>query len=339
MRALAARRPLGGPEIAAELPEAALVAAVPSMLPSGWICGVDDVTPNTAHLYTRSRAHCAALEVDVGRGCFAVRDLEAGARELSARHGARVILWDEWDTIFFVELEAGAPTARLERSHAGDYHGIEWRAIVGGAVPPPFPAELMPLFEAWRDAEFVEGLRRWQHGTRRTRGERVAQIFRRYLTREASPALRAVVRAALRRARSSGSALLKGFGRLLWRRTGDGSAVAVRPARSLLRFFDGGGGLAIDFSHLESRLGAGAVAQAERDLEEALTAARDATCDVVIPGMLCITTRRTPAIVAKNPRDGAAFTVPGHLLPFFIFEDDVPAVAAHAPAAHASTRA
>jgi len=340
MRPLAARRPLGGPEIAAELPLAALVAAVPSMLPAGWICGVDDVTPNTAHLYARPRERCAALEVDVGRGNFAVRDLEAGARELSGRHGARVILWDEWDTIFFVELDAGAATARLERSHTGDYHGLEWRAIAAGAAPPPFPAELMPLFEAWRDAEFVEGLRRWQHGSRRSRGERVAQIFRRYLTREPSPALRAVARAALRRARSSGSALLKGFGRLLWRRTGDGSAVVVRPARSLLRFFDGGGGgLAIDFSHLETRLGAAAVAQAERDLEEALIAARDASCDVVLPGLLCITTRRTPAFAAKNPRDGSAFTLPGHLLPFFIFEDDVPAAAAHAPTPHASTRA
>src|SRR5204862_134743 len=134
----------------------------------------------------------------------------------------------------------------------------------------------------------------------------------------------------------SGSALLKGFGRLLWR-AGDGSAIAVRPARSLLRFFDGEGALAIDFSNLETRLGAGAVAQAERELTEALTVARDGDCDVVLPGLLCITARRAPAVTSKNPRDGSTFTIPGHLLPFFIFEDAVPA-AAHAPSPHASPR-
>jgi len=94
LRPLSIRRPLPGAEIAAELPAEALVAAVPSMLPDGWICGVDDVTPNTAHLFARPREGCASLEVDVGRGDFSVRDLEAGARELSGRHGGRVILWD-----------------------------------------------------------------------------------------------------------------------------------------------------------------------------------------------------------------------------------------------------
>src|SRR5262249_33449774 len=132
-RPLSARRPLCGPEIAAELPASALIATVPSMLPPGWICGVDAVTPNTAHLYARSRERCAALEVDVGRGDFSVRDLEAGARELSGRLGARVILWDEWDAIFFLELQAGEAVARLARSHTGDYHGVDWGAIAGGA--------------------------------------------------------------------------------------------------------------------------------------------------------------------------------------------------------------
>ena len=337
MRPLSARRPLCGPEIAAELPVAALVAAVPSMLPPDWICGVDDVTPNTAPLFVRPREGCASLEVDVGRGDFSVRDIEAGARQLSARHGARVVLWDERDAIFFVELQAGTPIARLARSHAGDYHGLDWGAISTGAVAAPFPGELTPLLAAWRDGEFVEGLRRWQHGPRQARGEQVAQIFRRYVAREPSPALRAVTRAALRRARSTGNALLKGFGRLLWRATGDGSAVAVRPARSLLRFFDGGGGPAIDFSNLETRLGAAAVAQAEGELTEALTAARDAGRDVVFPGLLCITTRYTPAFASRNPRDGSTFVIPGHLLPFFIFDDAVPA-AAHAPSPAAATR-
>src|SRR5262249_8781411 len=153
------------------------------------------------------------------------------------------------------------------------------------AVAPPFPADLLALLAARRDAEFVDGLLGWQHGPRRARGERVAQIFRRYVTREPSPALRAVLRAALRRARATGGAMLKGCGRLRWRAGAGPGPVALRPARSLLRFFDGGAAsLALDFSSLASRLGAGAVAQAEDDLAGALTAARDSRCDVVFPG-------------------------------------------------------
>ncbi|HEY7372728.1 MAG TPA: hypothetical protein VIF57_11250, partial [Polyangia bacterium] len=307
-------------EIAAaglEVPE--LVAALPSLLPEGWTCGVDDVTPNTAHLFARPRERCAALEIDVGRGDFSVRDLEGGARELSRRAPARVILWGQRDPIFFVELEAGEAIARLDRVRAGDYRGVDWRSFSAGAVAPPFPADLLALFEARRDAEFVDGLLCWQHGARGARGEPVAQIFRRYRTREPSPALRAVLRAALRRARATGSAMMKGCGRLLSRAGEGGGPVAVRPARSLLRFFDGGAGaLALDFSSLASRLGAAAVAQAEDDLAEALTAARDDRGDVVFPGLLCITTRRTPAVTSTNPRDGSTFTIPGHVLPVLI---------------------
>jgi hypothetical protein len=339
---LSARRPICGPEIAAELSETELAAAMPSLLPPGWLCGVDDVTPNTAHVYARPRERCASLEVDVGDGDFSVRDLEAGAKDLSRHHRARVVLWDEWDAIYFIELQAGEPIARLGRSHAGGYRGTDWHALAAGKAAAPFPADLLPLLGAGRDAELVEGLRRWQHGARGARGARVAQIFRRYITREASPALRAVARAAFRRARWTGSAQLKGFGRLLWR-AGDGHGqgrgrVAVRPARSLLRFFDGGGATAIDFSALETRLGAGAVAQAELDLTEALTTARDSGSDVVFPGLLCITTRYTPAFASRNPRDGSTFVIPGHLLPFFIFDDAEPA-AARAASSVQSTRA
>jgi hypothetical protein len=318
-----------GPEIAAELPASELVAALPSLLPSGWVCGVDDATPNTAQVFVRPRERCAALEIDVGHGDFSVRDLEAGATELSRRHGARVILWDdELGTTVYLELQAGEPIARLDRSHAGDYQGVTWHALLAREAPPPFPVELLPLLEGWRDAEFIEGLRRWQHGTALARGEPVAQIFRRYVTREPSPALSAVWRAAFRRARSTGSAQLMGFGRLLWRANDNGGRVAVRPARSLLRFFDGGGRATIDFSRLETRLGAGAVAQAEREMTEAVTAARDSRSDVVLPGLLCITTRHTPAFTSKNPRDGSTFTIPGHLQPFFIFGGDGPTPAA-----------
>src|SRR5438045_5712301 len=110
------------------------------------------------------------------------------------------------------------------------------------------------------------------------------------------------MRAALRRARATGSALLKGLGRVLWRAPDGVGGVAVRPARSLLRFFGGGGAPpGIDFSSLTTRLGAAAVAQAERDLSEALAVARDSRCDVVFPGLLCITTRWTPPLTSKNP--------------------------------------
>jgi len=323
------RLPPCRPEIAAVgLAVTDLVAALPSLLPTGWMCGVDDVTPNTAHLFAQPRERCAALEIDVGRGDFSVRDLEGGAKELSRRAPARVVLWDQRDAIFFVELEAGEAIARLDRAHAGDYRGVEWRSFLAGAVAPPFPADLVPLLGAWRDAEFVEGLLRWQHGPRGARGEPVAQIFRRYLSREPSPALRAVLRAALRRARATGSAVMKGLGRLLWRAGAGGGHVAVRPARSLMRFFDGAdGALALDFSSLASRLGAGAVAQAEDDLAGALTAARNDRCDVVLPGLLCITARRTPALTSTHPRDGSAFTIPGHVQPFLIIDDAAPTAA------------
>ena len=323
------RRPIPGLEIAAEMPATDLVAALPSMLPSGWICGVDAVTQNTAHVFARPRERCASLEIDVGQSDFSVRDLEGGAQALSRRRAARVVLWDESDAIYFVEMEAGAPIARLARSHAGDYRGIDWQALSAGAVAPPFPAQLVPLLAAWRDAEFVDGLLRWQHGSRRPRGEPVAQIFRHYVTREPSPALRAVFRAALRRARATGSALLRGFGRLLWRAT-DGGVVAVRPARSLLRFFDGGGAPALDFSIMTTRLGAAAVAQAEHDVADALAAARESDCDVVFPELLCITTRTTPAFESTNPRDGSPFIVPGHRLPFFILDGPAPGAASRA---------
>src|SRR4029079_15322539 len=102
---------------------------------------------------------------------------------------------------------------------------------------------------------------------------------------------------------------------------GEGGGAAVRPARSLMRFFEGGGGLTMDFSSLTSRLGAGAVAQAEDDLAEGVTAARDAGCDVVFPGLLCITARRTAALTSTNPRDSSTFTIRGQLLPFVIFHD------------------
>jgi hypothetical protein len=316
-------------EIAAaglELPD--LIAALPSLLPSGWTCGVDDVTPNTAHLFARPRERCVALEIDVGRGDFSVCHLERGAMELSRRAPARVILCGPRDATFFVEVEAGEAIARLDRSQAGSYRGVDWRSFAAGAVVPPFPADLVPLLAAGRDADFVEGLLLWQHGARAARGARVAQIFRRYQTREPSPALRAVLRAALRRARATGSAMMKGFGRLLWRSADGGGHVTVRPARSLLRFFDGGAGtFALDFSSLASRLGAAAVAQAEDDLAAALTAARDDCSDVVLPGLLCITTRRTPALASINPRDGSTFTIPGHLLPVFIVNDAAPAAA------------
>jgi hypothetical protein len=315
-------------EIAAaglEIPD--LVAALPALLPGGWTCGVDDVTPNTAHLFARPRERCAALEIDVGRSDFSVGDLEGGARALSRRAPARVILWGQRDAIFFVELEAGEAIARLDRAHAGDYRGVDWRSFSAGAVAPPFPADLLALFEARRDAEFVDGLLCWQLGARGARGEPVAQIFRRYRTREPSPALRAVLRAAMRRARATGSAMMRGCGRLLWR-AGEGGHVALRPARSLMRFFDGGAGaLALDFSSLASRLGVAAVAQAEDDLAEALTAARDDRGDVVFPGLLCITTRRTPALTSINPRDGSTFTISGHVLPVLIVDDSAAAAA------------
>src|SRR5690349_2464199 len=128
------------------------------------MCGVDDVTPNTASVFARPRERCAALEIDVGCGDFSVRDLEPGARDLSRRRGTRLILWDEWDAIFFVELQAGEAIARLGRAHAGDYRGADWRSLPAGAAgagDPSFPAELLALLQAWRDAEFVEGLRCW----------------------------------------------------------------------------------------------------------------------------------------------------------------------------------
>jgi hypothetical protein len=42
-------------------------------------------------------------------------------------------------------------------------------------------------------------------------------------------------------------------------------------------------------------------------------------------------------VASKNPRDGSTFTIPGHLLPFFIFEDAAPA-ATLAPSPQPSTR-
>jgi hypothetical protein len=314
--------PTCGPEIAGELPMAELAAALPSLLPADWVCGVDTVTPNTVRVFARPRERCASLELDVGPGDFSMRDLEAGAKELSRRHGARVVLWDDWAATFFIELEAGEAIARLIHSHNGEYRGVDWRSFSTGAVPPPFPAELVPLFDAWRDGEFVEGLRRWQHGPRGARGEQVAQIFRRYLTREPSLALRAITRAALRRARVTGSAMLKGLGRVLVQSGDGGGRLAIRPARSLLRFFDGDGALALDFSSFATRLGAEAAAQAERDLTGALSAARDLRTDVVFPGLLCITTKQTPAVTFKNPRDGSTHTLREHRQPFFIFFDD-----------------
>ena len=314
---------LDGPELAAELPLADLIEAIPSLLPAWWRCGEDPATPNSAAIFARPRERCASLEIDTRRSDLGVGDLEAGAQELSRRRAVRVVLWDDWSAIFLKEFEAGEQVASLISSHGGAYRGAGWYGIETGADPAPFPPELLPLLAAWRDSEFVEGLRTWQHGARGARGERVAQVFRRYVTSEASSEVRALLVAVLQEARATGSSALHGFGRVRWHALEDMDKIAVLPSLSLKRFFDGDGELGLDFSSYAAALGGAEVARATQQLAEALTMARDSAMDVVFPGLLCVTTRQLAGYSGTNPRTGEPVTIGGHLLPRFIFDERV----------------
>ena len=105
---------LDGPELAAELPLADLIDAIPSLLPAWWRCGEDPATPNSAAIFARPRERCASLEIDTRRSDLGVGDLEAGAQELSRRRAVRVVLWDDWSAIFLKEFTNDLPWAHMD---------------------------------------------------------------------------------------------------------------------------------------------------------------------------------------------------------------------------------